>query len=97
MQTKSAYKVPGGKLIRATVETEGDSISAVSLTGDFFMYPEEGIDTINSSLRGEKVDEARIASKISGTIQENQIKVIGATPEDFAKAIVMAKEAPASE
>jgi len=95
MQSKSAYKVPGGKLIRATIETEGGSLTNVSITGDFFMYPEKGIDIINTSLAGESLDEAGLASKISKTIQENQINIIGATAEDFAKTILMAHEAAA--
>ena len=95
MQAKSAYKVPGGKLIRVTLLAEGNSISGASITGDFFMYPEDGLDKINSCLKGQQLDEAGLNSLISKTIQENQINVIGAKAEDFAHAILMANEAPA--
>lgn len=43
-------KVPGGKLVIADVSTHGDTISLLSVSGDFFLEPDEAYDIINDSL-----------------------------------------------
>ncbi|MDD1770125.1 MAG: hypothetical protein LUO79_03475 [Methanomassiliicoccales archaeon] len=43
-------KVRGGKLFRIRIWREGDVAVGVSLTGDFFLEPEEGIERLESAL-----------------------------------------------
>jgi lipoate-protein ligase A len=65
-------KVPGGKLARLTIKTNGSP--RVVLSGDFFIYPEEGIFIIEDVLSGlegceplEAVESAlRVAIRNSG-------------------------------
>lgn len=37
------YKVPDGKLIRLRADIEGNKIRKISITGDFFLHPEDKI------------------------------------------------------
>jgi len=46
------YKVPGGKLVVADVTTDGDRLASVSISGDFFLDPDEALDLIDHSLAG---------------------------------------------
>ena len=48
----SEMKVPGGKLVVADCETTGDTISSISISGDFFLEPDEAYDIINDALLG---------------------------------------------
>ncbi len=51
------YKAPGG-LIRADFELREDRFSDVSLSGDFFCFPEEAIGLLESRLEGQPIGEA---------------------------------------
>ncbi|MGG5172563.1 lipoate--protein ligase family protein [Pseudarthrobacter sp. J1738] len=44
------YKVPGGKLVVVDLDDDGGQLSKVSLSGDFFLEPDEALDTINAAL-----------------------------------------------
>ena len=50
------HKARGG-LIRATVEVRGDRIDNVSLSGDFFCYPQDAVPKLESALEGRAVEE----------------------------------------
>lgn len=81
-------KVPGGKLIRVKVYYD-DVITDISITGDFFLHPEEGIENIESSLFGINVDdgEEKIASIINEVIKENNIELIGVDAQAIARNV----------
>ncbi|WP_110669659.1 lipoate--protein ligase family protein [Salinicola halophilus] len=49
------YKVPGGKLLVVDVEIDGDSLSRVQLSGDFFLEPESALEAIETALIGSPV------------------------------------------
>jgi len=44
-------------LIRFEIEEEGGIAKEVKITGDFFIYPEEVIGELESTLRGKKLEE----------------------------------------
>ncbi|PFG20209.1 lipoate--protein ligase family protein [Serinibacter salmoneus] len=52
------YKVPGGKLVIADVETSQEaqgtpgSLAQVRISGDFFLEPDDALETINGALQG---------------------------------------------
>lgn len=53
-------KVPGGKLVVVDVTTDvsdGDTISALQVSGDFFLEPEEAFDALGPALQGTPVTE----------------------------------------
>jgi lipoate-protein ligase A len=51
------HKAPGG-LIRADFEVKEGKFSSVSLSGDFFCFPEEAITSLESRLEGRATEEA---------------------------------------
>lgn len=82
------YKTPGGKLVRVEFEVADDRLTAVVVSGDFFLYPEEALEGITESLRGVSVssDERTIARKISGAIPAGT-EWLGSSPEALAIAV----------
>ncbi|MCZ9308920.1 lipoate--protein ligase family protein [Corynebacterium uberis] len=48
-------KVPGGKLVVADITDDGSHITAASISGDFFLEPEEAFHALNAALVGAPV------------------------------------------
>lgn len=46
------YKVPGGKLVVVDLEVSGGKFTNVSVSGDFFLEPDEALLEINAALTG---------------------------------------------
>lgn len=44
------YKTPGGKLVMVDFDVHDGQLTNVVVSGDFFLYPEETLDTINAAL-----------------------------------------------
>ena len=78
------HKAPGG-LIRATTETQDGIIAAVSLSGDFFFYPEEKLAALQAALAG--VSETEVEAAVIRFYDEHAIESPGVTPADFAQVI----------
>jgi len=89
---KGTYKVPGGKLIRVDFEVAEGRISSFSLTGDFFLYPETGVDSINSSLTGCPINSKKIEERVNRAIESNSLEIVGFSADDVAKAVVETNE-----
>ena len=89
---KAEYKVKNGKLVKAQVKAERDKILNVKITGDFFLHPEELIEDLEKALVGSPLNEAELTKIIKGIIKERKAVLLGVSPEDFAKCIVMAGE-----
>ncbi|MDO8627147.1 MAG: hypothetical protein Q7K42_01655 [Candidatus Diapherotrites archaeon] len=85
--------MPNGKVVKARVNFS-DKIESVSITGDFFLYPEEKFGEIEKVFLGMSaaVDEKKLAEKVQKVITENGIQVFGAKAEDFTKAVIQAIE-----
>jgi lipoate-protein ligase A len=81
---QKVYKATGG-LIRATTEVQEGSIAAVSISGDFFFFPEEKLTELELALVGVPVAKAEQA--ITGFYAEHSIESPGVTPADFAQVI----------
>lgn len=93
---KGTLKVSGGKLIRVDFEVSEGTISSFSLTGDFFLYPEAGVDLINQSLTGCPLDTEEIIRRIENTISSNSMGVVGFEAKDIAQAIMATNETTAT-
>jgi lipoate---protein ligase len=54
------------KLIRITLEYDewAKTISSIAITGDFFVYPEEKLDELESNLIGTELQRDAIMNKI---------------------------------
>jgi lipoate-protein ligase A len=79
------YKAPGG-LIRATTEVQDGVLVAVSISGDFFFFPEEKLTDLETVLAGVRESEAEAA--IARFYEDHSIESPGVTPADFARVLV---------
>jgi lipoate-protein ligase A len=87
---KAQYKVKDGKLIKVQLETENNKIKKIKITGDFFLHPEVLIEELEKAVEGATLNEHALASCIKAFIKKNEAILLGASPEDFAKCIMMA-------
>jgi hypothetical protein len=61
------------KLIKVSLEYDEDSktIHSITITGDFFLYPEESLDALEAGLIGTKLEkysiEQRVEESLSGS------------------------------
>ncbi|WP_256870441.1 lipoate--protein ligase family protein [Paenarthrobacter nitroguajacolicus] len=60
------YKVPGGKLVVVDLEVANGRFSNVSLSGDFFLEPDEALEDINRALTG--LQENSTAADITAAV-----------------------------
>jgi lipoate-protein ligase A len=89
---ESTFKVPGGKLIKIRVQVTKEKISNIVIMGDFFLYPEDTLDGLETSLVGVECEENTLMEKIDSYLASRDAVLIGATAKDLAKAILMALE-----
>jgi lipoate-protein ligase A len=69
------YKVPGGKLVVADFDVVDGVLAHVSLSGDFFLEPDEALPEINRALTGLPVDTsaADIADAVTAALPEGTV------------------------
>jgi lipoate-protein ligase A len=60
------YKVPGGKLVVVDLDIVGGLLSGVSVSGDFFLEPDEALLDINRALTG--LPESATAAELSAAV-----------------------------
>ena len=89
MKGESVYKVPNGKLVKISLESDEGIIRAISITGDFFIHPEEGIDIIEKGIRGKKIS-GDLENEIMKSIENKGIVMVGINAEAIAHAIRLA-------
>jgi lipoate-protein ligase A len=87
------YKVPGGKLLRAKIEVEGEKIKFLQLTGDFFMEPETDLEELEAQLLGSRAEPALIEVAVKDFFTRRKTRMAGASPADFAHVINQALRA----
>ena len=86
------YKVSGGKLVRVRltlIEKPYPIISSIKLTGDFFIHPEDAIETLEDALTGIAYQEETIRNVVN-TFYATGVEVLGAAPEDLVHVILSA-------
>ena len=81
------YKVPGGKLICAKVQTKDNSILFLQFTGDFFLLPETDLEELEKHLIGTSTDPDNISEKIVSFLKKKETVIAGAKPEDFVHVL----------
>ena len=84
------YKTPGGKLVVVDFDVDAvdGSFDNVMVSGDFFLYPEESLDAIASSLNGlpADTDEGVIARTVAAALPEGT-EMLGFSPEAIEIAV----------
>jgi lipoate---protein ligase len=88
------YKAPGGKLLRVRLALDESPdppvIDAITLTGDFFMHPEEAIEELERRLVGAPWEAAAIRTRVDAFYATN-VQVIGAGVDDVVHVIMAAR------
>jgi lipoate-protein ligase A len=82
------YKVPGGKLVVVDLEAESGTITRFSLSGDFFLEPDDALEAIDRAVVGLPADAT--AAQLSAAVREALppgAALLGFTPEAVATAI----------
>jgi hypothetical protein len=89
MLAHSVYKVPGGKLLKVTVDVDAaHTIVDVRITGDFFAHPEEAIEDLEASLRGTLMDRAALLRQIQASLERLHIQLFGLDAAGLAEGIL---------
>jgi lipoate---protein ligase len=85
---RGEYKVPGGKLVAVDLEVDGGRLGDVSVSGDFFLEPDDALGVINAALRGVPLEAGvdQLASAIQGALGP-EVALIGFTPEAVGIAV----------
>lgn len=76
------HKAPGG-LIRADFEVRNGRVSEVSISGDFFCYPEESIAQLESMLEG--IATTKIHTVLTEFCSRRDIEIPGVEIDDWMK------------
>jgi lipoate-protein ligase A len=78
------YKAPGG-LIKATLEQQGERLQSVSLSGDFFCYPEDSISDLEAELTGKTTSE--LPRVLAQFYASGKMDTPGVTVDDWMKVL----------
>ncbi len=88
---KGIFKSRGG-LIRSFIIIERGTLKEVSISGDFFLFPEEAIFKLVENLKGTPALREKIQENIEETYEKENIQSPGTTPSDFTESIMKALE-----
>lgn len=79
------YKVPGGKLVVVDYRDHDNTITEFSLSGDFFLEPDETLLDINRAVNGLSVDAgiSELEAAITGALDADAV-LLGVTPQAIA-------------
>lgn len=88
------YKIPGGKLVVVDLSIVDRRMTAVQVSGDFFLEPASALDAIDAALEGLPVDtgEAPLAAAVAAALGP-ETQMFGITPEGVAIAVRRALDA----
>ena len=93
LKTKQGIHKSRGGLIRSFVDIECGGIKEITISGDFFLIPEEAIFRILEDLKGTPAKREDIQKNIEATYEKENIKSPGTSPADFTESIMKALEA----
>ena len=85
---RGEYKVPGGKLVAVDLEVVAGRISTASVSGDFFLEPDEALADIDAAIIGLSVDSGvdHLTQAIRGALRDD-VQMVGFSPESVAIAV----------
>lgn len=93
MHAQSVYKIPQGKLLKISLEynKKKNTIISITITGDFFIYPEESIEQLEETLRNTEFEREQLREKIQKTMELHHMQCIGIHAEGLTQGIMMCK------
>jgi lipoate-protein ligase A len=79
------------KLVRIMLEYDEteNTISRITISGDFFLYPEEALEILEANLVGKKLERETLKQEIDNCLED--IEVYGFNSTSLAEAIVGCK------
>ena len=82
------YKVPGGKLVVADIEVDAQRISVCRIAGDFFLEPDDALETINDAIVGLPVSASSedIAQAIATALPDDVV-MMGFSPDAIGTVV----------
>lgn len=82
------YKVPGGKLVVVDLDTEDGLLRHVRVAGDFFLEPDDAIESIDHALEGAPADTdaAGLTARIEAALPPGTV-MYGLSAEGVAIAV----------
>ncbi len=86
---KKAHNVfKSQKLIKITLQYDeiSNTIHSIKITGDFFLYPEDGLDKLESDLIDTKLEKNSLIQKIQKSLDDSH--VFGFDARSLTKAIL---------
>lgn len=85
---RGEYKVVGGKLVAVELEVAAGRLANVSVSGDFFLEPDEALDDVNAALTGMPADAGvdQLAAAVTGAVDDG-VAFIGFSPEAIGIAV----------
>ncbi len=86
---EAAYKAPGG-LIRATIRVQEAILDDLTLSGDFFIYPQESLPLLEAAMVGSTIEQGELQKRAASFWHDQQIQAPGLTPDDVARVIMQA-------
>ncbi|MFQ6088332.1 MAG: lipoate protein ligase C-terminal domain-containing protein [Candidatus Methanofastidiosia archaeon] len=86
---EATYKARGG-LIRATLRLRENLIEDLLLSGDFFVYPKNGLRKLEKALVGAELERKEILERIEAFFEE-EIEILGVSRKDFLKVLMLTK------
>ena len=92
-KTKQGIHKSRGGLIRSFVSEDHGIIREVTISGDFFLFPEDAVFRILENLRGTAAKREAIQKNIEETYEKEKIQSPGTAPSDFTESIMKALEA----
>jgi hypothetical protein len=92
IKTKQGLHKSKGGLIRSFVKTENGIITDISISGDFFLFPEDAFFKMIQDLKGIPAIREDIVQKIQDVYIKENIQSPGTVPADFAESIMKALE-----
>ena len=82
------YKAPNGKLLRIRLREEHGIIRSVSITGDFFLVPEDSLPKLEKMLEDTPMREAELKLLVDRFFRGTGAQGLGITSDDFVRAIL---------
>lgn len=83
------FKAPKG-VIKVELELSGDKISRISLSGDFFMYPEDAIEELERVLVGADAKREALLAAVQEFYKSTGAQTPMLEPEHWVEAILRA-------
>ncbi len=83
------FKAPKG-VIKVELELANDAISQVTISGDFFMYPEDALERLEQTLVGVKADRESLLAAVQRFYGSTGAQTPMVEPEHWVEAILRA-------